>query len=68
MSPRSASTSLTGAAYAAGTRARRQMSHAFLHVPQHMRALVRADEIWLVVLAACVGIAGGLVVTYWKPG
>ena len=34
-----------------------------LHVPQTMRALVRADELWLVVLAAFVGIAAGLSVT-----
>lgn len=31
-------------------------------VPQTLRALVRADEIWLVVLAACIGLASGLVV------
>jgi CIC family chloride channel protein len=33
-----------------------------LHVPHTLRALVRADELWLVVLAAVVGIAGGLTV------
>ncbi len=33
-----------------------------LHAPQTLRALVRADELWLVVLAAFVGIAGGLAV------
>ena len=32
------------------------------NVPQTLRALVRADEIWLVVLAACVGLGAGLVV------
>ena len=31
-----------------------------LHVPQRLRALVRADEIWLVVLAALLGLAAGL--------
>ena len=31
-----------------------------LHVPQRLRALVRADEIWLVVLAAVLGVFGGL--------
>lgn len=31
-----------------------------LHVPQRLRALVRADEIWLVVLAALLGVFGGL--------
>ena len=33
-----------------------------MHVPQTMRAFVRADELWLVVLAAIVGIVGGLAV------
>jgi CIC family chloride channel protein len=33
-----------------------------LHAPQTLRALVRADEIWLVVLAAFVGIMAGLCV------
>jgi chloride channel protein, CIC family len=33
-----------------------------VHAPQTLRALVRADEIWLVVLAAFVGIAAGLLV------
>ena len=32
------------------------------HAPQTMRALVRADEIWLVALAAMVGVAAGLAV------
>jgi CIC family chloride channel protein len=32
-------------------------------VPQTLRALVRADEIWLVVLAAFVGVGAGLCVT-----
>ncbi|HVC60175.1 MAG TPA: chloride channel protein [Acetobacteraceae bacterium] len=31
-----------------------------LHAPQTLRALVRADEIWLVVLAAFVGCGAGL--------
>ena len=34
-----------------------------LHVPQRLRALVRADEIWLVVLAALLGLAAGLCVS-----
>ena len=34
-----------------------------LHVPQTLRALVRADEVWLVALAALVGLAAGLCVT-----
>ena len=33
-----------------------------VHAPQTLRALVRADEIWLVLLAAIVGIAAGLMV------
>ena len=30
----------------------------FLHAPQALRAMVRAAEIWLVVLAAQVGVGG----------
>ncbi|WP_408870968.1 chloride channel protein [Gluconacetobacter azotocaptans] len=33
------------------------------HAPRVLRALVRADEIWLVVLAACVGAAAGILVS-----
>jgi CIC family chloride channel protein len=33
-----------------------------LHAPQTLRALVRADEIWLVALAAVVGVIAGLAV------
>lgn len=33
-----------------------------LHAPQTLRALVRADEIWLVALAAFVGVVAGLLV------
>ena len=62
MSPPSASTSLPSAAIAAGARVRRQFTHSVSLVPQHLRALVRADEIWLVVLAAGVGVGAGLVV------
>jgi chloride channel protein, CIC family len=32
-------------------------------VPRLLRALVRADELWLVVLAACVGCGAGLLVS-----
>ncbi len=42
---------------------RRRIGAWVLHVPQALRALVRADEIWLVVLAAFVGVAAGLCVT-----
>src|SRR4051794_41052248 len=34
-----------------------------LHAPPTPRALVRADEIWLVILAAFVGLGAGLCVT-----
>ena len=34
-----------------------------MHAPQTLRALVRADELWLLVLAALVGIVAGLSVT-----
>jgi CIC family chloride channel protein len=43
-------------------RPRRPLSSAVLHAPQMLRALVRADEIWLVVLAAFVGCASGIMV------
>ncbi len=39
-----------------------------VHAPQTLRALVRADEIWLVVLAAFVGIAAGLMVVAMNDG
>ncbi len=45
-----------------GALARRRVNHAVTQVPQTLRALVRADEIWLVVLAAGVGVGAGLVV------
>ena len=44
-------------------RRRRRLRAWVLHIPQALRALVRADELWLVVLAACVGIGAGLFVT-----
>ena len=40
-------------------RPRRPIGSAVMHAPQVLRALVRADEIWLVVLAAFVGCATG---------
>jgi CIC family chloride channel protein len=43
-------------------RPRRPIGSAVLHAPQVLRALVRADEIWLVVLAAFLGCATGIVV------
>ena len=42
--------------------ARRRLGEFVLHAPQTLRALVRADEIWLVVLAAAVGVASGMCV------
>jgi chloride channel protein, CIC family len=45
------------------SRSRRQLiGNWVLHVPQTLRALVRADEIWLTVLAAVVGVCAGIVV------
>jgi chloride channel protein, CIC family len=43
-------------------RPRRPIGTAVMHAPQVLRALVRADEIWLVVLAAFVGCATGIMV------
>jgi CIC family chloride channel protein len=44
-------------------RSRRQLiGNWVLHAPQTLRALVRADEIWLTVLAAVVGVCAGVVV------
>jgi CIC family chloride channel protein len=40
-------------------RRRRPIGDWVLHAPQTLRALVRADEIWLAVLAALVGILAG---------
>ena len=65
MSPPPSSIGLAGPNTAAGLRARRErrpIADAVAHVPQTLRALVRADEIWLVVLSAFVGLGAGLVV------
>jgi CIC family chloride channel protein len=43
-------------------RPRRPIGSAVMHAPQVLRALVRADEIWLVVLAAFVGCGTGIMV------
>ena len=43
-------------------RPRRPIGSAVMHAPQVLRALVRADEIWLVVLAAFLGCATGVIV------
>ncbi len=60
--PRQASPRITGPGRP-GTRKARQLGDWFLHAPQALRAMVRADEIWLVVLAALVGVGAGLCVT-----
>jgi CIC family chloride channel protein len=44
-------------------RHRRKISAWLLHAPQTFRALVRTDEVWLVVLAGLVGLGAGLCVT-----
>ena len=44
-------------------RARRDFRDMLLHMPHLLRALVRTDELWLVVLAAFVGLSAGLCVT-----
>lgn len=44
------------------TRAWRPLQRWVLHAPQQLRVLVRADELWLVLLAAMVGLAAGLIV------
>jgi chloride channel protein, CIC family len=43
-------------------RPRRAFGDAVLHAPHTLRALVRADEIWLVALAAFVGCGAGIAV------
>jgi CIC family chloride channel protein len=45
-----------------GKRHRRPFSNVVGHAPQVLRALVRTDEIWLVVLAAFVGFFTGIAV------
>lgn len=48
---------------AAPVRHRRALGERIHHVPQTLRALVRADELGLVVLAAGVGLVAGVAVT-----
>ena len=43
-------------------RPRRAFGDAVLHAPHTLRALVRADEIWLVALSAFVGCGAGIAV------
>lgn len=44
-------------------RHRRRFGEMVQHVPLTLRALVRADEVWLVALSAVVGLTAGLCVT-----
>ena len=44
-------------------RPRRAFGDAVLHAPQTLRALVRTDEIWLVVLSAFIGCGAGIAVS-----
>ena len=48
--------------HAAGTarRPRRALGSAVAHAPQVLRALVRADEVWLLVVAAGIGVLAGV--------
>ncbi|MGH7155079.1 MAG: chloride channel protein [Acetobacteraceae bacterium] len=43
-------------------RRHRPIGEVLLHAPQTLRALVRTDEIWLVILAAFAGAAAGILV------
>jgi len=54
---------LRGGVAGLGARVRKPVDQWVLHAPQTLRALVRADEIWLVLLAALVGLGAGLCVT-----
>src|SRR5271167_4993427 len=46
------------------TRHRRPLSNMVVHAPHLLRALVRADEVWLVALAAVVGALAGVMVWF----
>src|SRR5579863_3645186 len=48
----------------ASQRHRRPLGNMVMHAPQILRALVRADEIWLVALAAVVGACAGVLVWF----
>ncbi len=62
MRPFSVSTGLRGAAFAGVRRQRAKLNTAVAQAPATLRALVRADEIWLVVLSAFVGASAGVIV------
>ncbi len=44
-------------------RPRRAFGDAVMHAPQTLRALVRTDEVWLVVLSAFIGCGAGIAVS-----
>ena len=62
------STTPVTASVAAAARARRPIAEAVAHAPHALRAMVRADEIWLVVVAAGIGLLSGLVVVAMQEG
>src|SRR5271169_1876421 len=43
-------------------RPRRPLGSAVAHAPQVLRALVRADEVWVLVVAAGIGVGAGIAV------
>jgi CIC family chloride channel protein len=49
-------------------RHRRRALELVSHAPQTLRALVRANEVWLVALAALVGVGAGLLVVAMNVG
>jgi CIC family chloride channel protein len=49
-------------------RLRRPFGDMVLHAPQTLRALVRTDEIWLVVLSAFIGCGAGVLVWMMTAG
>jgi chloride channel protein, CIC family len=51
-----------------GRRPRRPIGSAVTHAPQVLRALVRTDEVWVVVLAAFIGCVTGIVVWLMTSG
>jgi chloride channel protein, CIC family len=59
---RAASRSRDGHAPGTVRRPRRPLGSAVAHAPQVLRALVRADEVWLLVLAAVIGVVAGIAV------
>src|SRR5579871_25241 len=67
LAPASASGSSVGSSTASArvspaAKHRRPIGDWFIHAPHLLRALVRADEVWLVLLAAFVGAIAGLCV------